>query len=241
MSRVLPQSLLRFAAGLLPLLLLLACPPSASAKIKYHSVALGVARTVPYSQEGDPDGALPTETRLRVRPLVVDGRVKDWTTGEVHDITDRSFAVRRAERVNDALPTDDHAIWVWQRGPWLLVNRTTGRISILHLPDYDPSVSNVVWFRDYGAYCGLKPSGKTLFAVVAQIAVRRAVLSKRLAAWHLADHPTPACAAAVWQRDPLQVTFRPTNGVAHSFAVVGSSAVLVEQGDGADSSSGAAN
>ena len=241
MSRVLPQSLLRFAAGLLPLLLLLACPPSASAKIKYHSVALGVARTVPYSQEGDPDGALPTETRLRVRPLVVDGRVKDWTTGEVHDITDRSFAVRRAERVNDALPTDDHAIWVWQRGPWLLVNRTTGRISILHLPDYDPSVSNVVWFRDYGAYCGLKPSGKTLFAVVAQIAVRRAVLSKRLAAWHLADHPTPACAAAVWQRDPLQVTFRPTNGVAHSFAVVGSSAVLVEEGDGGDSSSGEAN
>lgn len=240
MSRVGSQLFFRVAAGVLPLLLI-AWPPSVSAKIKYHSVALGAVRTVPYSQEGDPDGALPNETRLRVRPLVVDGRVKDWTTGEVHDVTERSFTVRRAERVNDALPTDGHVIWVWQRGPWLLVDRTTGRISVLHLPDYDPAVSNVVWFRDYAAYCGLKPSAKTLFAIVAQIAVRRPVLNKRLAAWKLDDHPTPACAAAVWQRAPLQVTFTPTKGMAHSFAVVGSSAVLVEQGDGAGSASGAAN
>lgn len=207
--------------------------PAHATKIKYHAVALGAARRVPYSAEGDPSGAQEGETSLTVRPLVVDGKVKEWTSGEVHDVTDRSFTVRRAIRMNDALPTDKHVIWVWQRGPWLLVDRTTGRISVLRLPDYDPSVSRVVWFRDYAAYCGLKPSAKTLFAIVAQIAVRRPVLSKRLGVWHLADPATPACSAAQWQRNPLQVTFTLTNGVAHSFALIGSSAVLVEDDDAA--------
>ena len=60
---------------------------------------------------------------LKVRPLMVDGKVKEWTTGEAHDVTDRSFAVRRAVRLNDALPADHGERWVWQRGPWLLVDR----------------------------------------------------------------------------------------------------------------------
>ena len=63
---------------------------------RVHSVVLGGAKKVPYSKAGDPAGALPSETELKVRPLVVDGRVKEWTTGEPHDVTDRSFAVRRA-------------------------------------------------------------------------------------------------------------------------------------------------
>lgn len=227
-------------AGLTLLVVLpaLTVPLHIYAKIKYHSVALGAVRVVPYSVEGDPSGALPGETTLRVRPLVVDGKVKGWTTGEVHDVTYRSFVVRRAERINDALPTDRHVIWVWQRGPWLLVDRSTGHISALRLPDYDPAVSGVVWFRDYAAYCGLSARGKSLYAVVAQIAVRRPVLNKRLGVWNLADHPSPACAAAVWQRNPLQVTFTPTNGAAHSFAMVGSSAVLVEDDDAGGSGSG---
>ncbi len=222
--------------GLLALALLLAATrPTAAAKLKFHSVALGAIRTVPYSVEGDPAGALPGETRLRVRPLVVDGRVKEWTTGDVHDVTDRSFVVRRAVRINDALPTDREVRWVWQRGPWLLVDRASGRITALRLPDYDPSVSDVVWFRDYAAYCGLNASGKDLYAVVAQIAARRPVLSKRISPWDLASHPAPACAAAVWQRNPLQVTFSPAGGAARSYDLVGASAVLVEDGDPGDS------
>ena len=215
--------------------------PVSAAKVKYHYVGLGAARTVPYSVEGDPSGALPGETKLEVRPLVVDSKIKEWTTGQVHDVTDRSFTVRRAVRINDALPTDHHVIWVWQKGPWLLVDRTTGRVSVLHLPDYDPSVSQVVWFRDYAAYCGLKPSAKSLFAIVAQIAVRRPVLNKRLGAWSVADHPSPACIAATWQRNPLQVTFAPTNGMTHSFALVGASAVLVEEDDAGGTDSGSGN
>jgi hypothetical protein len=89
----------------------------------------------------------------------------------------------------------------------------------------------VAWFRDYAAYCGLNAGGKQLFAVVAQVAARRPLLAKKLVAWDAADHPTPACAAAIWQREPLKVSFQPNGASAVSFDLVGTSAVLVEDGD----------
>lgn len=124
-------------------------------------MALGAVRTVPYSVEGDPAGARPDETKLRVRPLVVDGKVKDWTTGDVHEVTERSFTVRRAIRLNDALPTDKGEHWVWQRGPWVLIDRASGKITALRLPEYDPAVSDVIWFRDLAAYCGSAPAASS--------------------------------------------------------------------------------
>ena len=215
------------------LVLALATLASAAAHgaAKLHAVGLGAVRTEAYSAEGDPAGAQKGETQLKVRPLVVDGKVKEWTTGEAHAVTDRSFTVRRAMRLNDALPSDRAPRWVWQRGPWLLVDRTSGKVTALHLPDFDPSVSEAEWFRDYAAYCGLNASGKQLFAVVAQVEARRPLLARKLGAWDAADHPSPACAPAVWQRDPLQVRFAPTGGPAASFDLIGASAVLVEDGD----------
>jgi hypothetical protein len=198
---------------------------------KPHVVGLGAVRRVPYSLQGDPAGAQKDEAELKVRPLVVDGKVKEWTTGDAHDVTERSFAVRRAVRLNDSLPADKVARWVWQRGPWLLVDRGSGKVTALHLPDFDPGVSDVAWFRDYAAYCGLNAGGKQLFAVVAQVAARRPLLAKKLVAWDAADHPTPACAAAIWQREPLKVSFQPNGASAVSFDLVGASAVLVEDGD----------
>ncbi|MGB7135942.1 MAG: hypothetical protein WBD46_11680, partial [Acidobacteriaceae bacterium] len=88
-----------------------------------------------------------------------------------------------------------------------------------------------VWFRDDVAYCGLSASGKQLLAVVAQIAGRRPLLAKKLAPWDPADHPSPACAPAVWQRDPLRVSFQPNGAALISFDLVGASAVLVEDND----------
>src|SRR5580658_2160471 len=115
-------------------------PGAAGCVSKPHVVALGSVRREPYSIEGDPAGAQKDEKELKVRPLVVDGKVKEWTTGDAHDVTDRSFAVRRAVRLNDSLPTDktpDHAgHWVWQRGPWLLIDRASGKVTALHLADY---------------------------------------------------------------------------------------------------------
>jgi len=197
---------------------------------KPHIVVLGAAKRVPYSKAGDPSGAAPAEDALKIRPLVVDGSTKEWTTGDAHDVTDRSFVVRRVLRLNDSLPGDKLGHWVWQRGPWLLVDRVTGHATPLKLTHYDPAVSQVSWFRDYGAYCGVTASGKSLYAVVAQLAGRKPVLAKKLDAYDPdpKSHLDPVCALPDWQRDPLRVTFHPTGKGDLSFDIVPGSAVLVE-------------
>jgi len=212
---------------------------------KAHMVVLGSVRKVAYTKAGDPAGAAASEDSLKIRALVVDGGVKEWTTGDAHDVTDRSFVVRRAIRLNDALPSDKpgpadkQGHWVWQRGPWLLVDRVTGHIVALKLPDYDPGVSQVSWFRDYGAYCGVTASGKSLYAVVAQVAARKAVLAKKLVAFDLAHRPDAVCGAAEWQREPLRITFHPVGKDAVNFDIVPGSAVLVEDsGDDAETAAG---
>jgi hypothetical protein len=187
-----------------------------------------------YSKAGDPAGAATGENELKIRALLVDGVLKEWTTGDAHDVTDRSFVVRRVIRLNDALPsdkpapTDKQGHWVWQRGPWLLVDRATGHVVALKLPDYDPGVSQVSWFRDYGAYCGVTASGKSLYAVVAQVAARKPVLARKLAAFDPESHADPVCALAEWQREPLRITFHAAAKDSVSFDVVPGSAVLVE-------------
>jgi hypothetical protein len=187
---------------------------------------------VPYSKIGDPAGAGPEEKTLRTRPLLVDGRISEWTTGESHDVTDRSFVVRRALRINDSLPGDRAAHWVWQRGPWLLVDRLSGHVTALKLPDYDPTASQVAWFRDYAAYCGLTATGKSLYAVVAQVGTRKPLLAKKMGPYDPENHSWPVCGYPEWQREPLRITFHPGGAEdGTSFDVVGSSAVLVEDGD----------
>jgi hypothetical protein len=203
---------------------------------KVHVVALGAVRRAPYSKTGDPAGAAAGEDTLKIRPLVVDGVVKEWTTGDAHDVTDRSFVVRRVLRLNDELPGEKSPAlkhWVWQRGPWLLVDRVTGHIAALKLPDYDPGVSQVIWFRDYAAYCGVTASGRSLYAVVAQLTVRKPVLAKKLAPFDPSDRTAQACAVPEWQREPLRATFHPTGKDAVSFDIVPGSAVLVEDSEDA--------
>ncbi len=213
------------------------CLQTQAAPRKTHTVILGAAKRVPYSQAGDPAGAQAGEDALKIRALLVDGVLKEWTAGDAHDVTDRSFAVRRVIRLNDTLPTDKPGSdesknhWVWQRGPWLLVDRVTGHVTAVKLPDYDPGVSQVSWFRDYAAYCGLTASGKSVYAVVAQVAGRKPVLAKKLAAFDAANHPTPVCALPDWRRDPLRITFHPAGKDAMSYDVVPGSAVLVEESD----------
>jgi hypothetical protein len=208
--------------------LLIGIASAHAAARKEHSVYLGAVKHVPYSRQGDPAGAAAEETSLPIRALLINDARKEWTTGDAHDVTDRSFVVRRAIRINNSLPGDKQEQWVWQRGPWLLVDRATGRITALKLPDYDPAVSRVVWFRDYAAYCGLTPSGKSLYAMVAQLSVRRPALSKKLSAFQAGDRADPVCAAPEWQRDPLRVTFHPAGRDAVSYDFVPGSAVLVE-------------
>src|SRR3954471_17813427 len=91
---------------------------------------------------------------LKVRTLMVGSDVKEFTTGEIHQVTDRVFVVRRAYRLNDALPDDDKAAskWTWQPGGWLLVDRSSGHVARISLPDYDFLYSAASWYRDYVAY-----------------------------------------------------------------------------------------
>lgn len=217
------------------ILLASALPPIATAATKTHTVVLGAARKVAYSKTGDPSGALAEEIELKIRPLMVDGAVKEWTTGDAHDVTDRSFAVRRAIKLNDTLPGDKLGRWVWQRGPWLLVDRVTGKAAAIKLPDYDPGVSQVAWFRDYAAYCGLTAGGKSLYAVVMQVGAKKAAISRKLAAFDPEKAASPVCAPAEWQREPLRVTFHPAGQGAVGFDVAAGSALLVEDsGDEAE-------
>jgi hypothetical protein len=214
--------------------LLAAATAAPGAPRKAHTVVLGAAKRVEYSKTGDPAGAAAAEDALRIRALLVDGVLKEWTTGDAHDVTDRSFTVRRALRLNDALPGDAVPRWSWQPGPWLLVDRTTGHISALHLPDFDAEVSDAVWFRDYAAYCGTADTAKGgLFAIVAQLGARRAVVQKQIGKWPQTAHASPVCKPAVWQREPMRVTLQPTGGDAMTFDVVGA-ASLIEENDSAD-------
>jgi hypothetical protein len=116
------------------------------------------------------------------------------------------------------------------------VDRVTGHITALKLPDYDPGVSQVSWFRDYAAYCGVTASGKSLYAVVAQVAGRKPLLSKKLEAFEAGTKGDPACAPAEWQREPLRITFHPAGKEPVGFDLIPGSAVLVEEADEQESS-----
>ena len=216
---------------------MLALPLCADAAPKVHTVALGPVRRVPYvaadvAREAKEDEA----GTLRIRALTVDGVLREWTTGEPHSVTDRSFTTRRVLHVNDALPGDKAGRWVWQPGPWILVDRVSGRVTALHLPEFDASVSEVAWYRDYAAYCGIHVAAKGggLSAQVWQIGARRAALSKVIAPWPQPERIRPVCSTPVWQREPMRVTIQPTGGDAVSYDVVGTSTQLVEDGEGGD-------
>jgi hypothetical protein len=222
-------------SAVVPLLFVLLCAPlplaMRAAPPKTHAVALGGMRRVPYTPaEATADNKSEEATTLRVRPLLVDSQQKEWTTGDAHDVTERTFVIRRALRINDALPGEPQR-WTWQPGPWLMVDRTTGHITALRLPDFDPEISDVVWFRDYAAYCGIATTAKGgLVAVVAELGAHKAVLQKPIGPWPQANAAHPVCARASWQRTPMRATIQPTGGTAMTFDVVGTSS-LVEDGD----------
>lgn len=164
---------------------------------------------------------------LKVRALFVDSRLKEYTTGAPHEVTDRLFVVRRTFRVNDALPAENGNSnsnaprWQWQRGGWLLVDRLTGRVSQLNLPEFDPFYSTTSWYRDYIAYCGVSEDGKKLYAVVAQVGRRKPILKKDAGQPAGDDDPDSECPAPVWERSPMRVTFQPDDDQKLVFSIRG--------------------
>ena len=176
-----------------------------------HAIAFGKWMTVKWSA----DAANSSPIELKMRPLFVDGRLREYTLGEPHEVTDRVLVVQQAYRLNDALAGERGPQWKWQRGGWLVVERATGRVRKLALPDFDPSTSQASWYRDYVAYCGTSEEDGKLFAVVAQLARRKPLLRQHVAA---------ECAAPVWQRNPPRVTFAPAGAERRTFEVHGNAA-----------------
>lgn len=186
-----------------------------------------------------PDESQPME--IKVRPLFIDTRLKEFTVGAPHDVTDHLFVVRGAFRLNDALP-DEHISsprWRWQRGGWLLVDRASGHVSQIVLPEFDTYYSASSWYRDYVAYCGPSEDGKKLYAIVAQIGQRKPILKKSLGPVLVTDAgsnspkndlPDSECPAPTWQREPSRVTFAP-KGEAFTYSIRGHAAEVLTVSD----------
>ena len=168
-----------------------------------------------------------TSIPLKVRALMVNADVREFTTGEAHQVTDRIFVVRRAYRVNDSLPDDGSvAKWTWQPAGWLVVDRSSAHIAKLSLPNFDYLYSNASWYRDYAAYCGISDDGEKLYAIVAQIGLKKPVVKKLLGEAKDLEMPDSQCAAPVWQKQPMRVTFAPNGGEKMSFDIRGHAAEL---------------
>jgi hypothetical protein len=160
---------------------------------------------------------------IQVRPLYVDGTLKEFTTSEVHELSGEQFVVRRAFRLNDWRSQDEgqpHR-FRWQRGVWLLVDRTEGRITQLRLPAFDPFYSAVAWHGDYAAYCGLSDDGEKVYAVVTRLTDKQPLVYQQLGAARGGSRPESECALPQWRQQPLRVTFQPLGAAERTFAVAG--------------------
>jgi hypothetical protein len=191
----------------------------AEAAAKVHVITFGRWMTVQWVPGS---GAADKPLTIRVRALVVDGRTREYVLGTPHEVTERWFVVRRAFRVNDSLPQDSSVRWEWERGGWLLVDRLTGRVSAINLPEFDAHHSVASWYRDYVAYCGVADDGKKTYAIVAQLNRRKPVLRKLVLDAVPEDLPPDSvCAAPSWLRNPVRVSFEPAGGGKQTFAIRG--------------------
>jgi hypothetical protein len=171
---------------------------------KPHVITLGKWQTVKWVF-GASDA---TAIDLKVRGVFVDGKLKEYAVGPTHEVTENLFVIRRAFRVNDALPGEDaKGQWRWERGGWLLVDRGSGRISAITLPLMDSFYSMGTWYRDYVAYCGLSDDGKKIYAVITQLGRHKPLLRKSIGVAEYSEIPDSACLAPRWERAPIRVTF----------------------------------
>ena len=113
------------------------------------------------------------------------------------------------------------------------MDRTTGRVSAITLPEFDAYYSAGIWFRDYVAYCGVSDDGKKIYAMVAQLSRRKPVLKKPLSNDGVGDDAAPdsACAPPTWQRGPVRVSFEAAGSAKQTFAIRGHVVDLVNDAE----------
>jgi hypothetical protein len=177
------------------------------------------------------DGGEGKPVDIKIRPLYVDGRTKEFTVGLAHDVTEKTFVVQRIFRLNDSLPQENGpAHWRWEQGGWLLIDRVGGKVQPIALPEFDAYVSAVTWFRDYAAYCGISDDGQKTLTMIVQLGRRKPVLKKVVAD---AGAETAGCSSPAWQRDPVRVTFETKTGQKTTFAVKSRSAYVTIEDESA--------
>jgi hypothetical protein len=208
-----------FRAIIFVLLLLAPLAGVGASKPKVHVISFGKSMAVKLFLGPEEEHSAP----IKVRALYVDTKLKEYVTGEVHEVTDRLFVVRRAYRLNNNLPEEESKApnWVWERGGWLMVDRLTARVSQVALVEFDPFYSEGSWFRDYVAYCGVSDNGEKLSAVVMQLGRRKPVLKKELGDANQGETPDSECDAPSWEKRPTRVTFRPKHGGKQAFSIFG--------------------
>ncbi|MGC1452949.1 MAG: hypothetical protein WA830_23205 [Candidatus Sulfotelmatobacter sp.] len=211
------------------LVVLLFCVGLSAAAAKVHIITFGKWTTVQWFTGSGTDEKPLT---IKIRALIIDGRVKEYAVGAPHEVTEQLFVVRRVLRVNDSLPEDPGVRWQWQRGGWLLVDCLTGRVSAINLPEFDVYYSAASRYRDYVAYGGVGDDGKKTYAMVAQLSRRKPVLKKPLLNEVPEDAaPDSACPAPPWQRSPVRVSFEPGSGGKQTFAIRGQVVDLVNDAE----------
>jgi hypothetical protein len=196
---------------------------TAMAAVKAHVITFGKSTQVRWLAGADEN----TPLELKVRALYVDGKLKEFTIGSPHEITERLFVARRAFRVNDSLPDEATPRWLWQKGGWVLIDRVTGRITPLNLPEFDPYRSVASWYRDYVAYCGVSDDNQKLYALVIELGRRKPVLKKELRDAVLDDKPDSACQPPRWKRQPARVSFDPNGNEKATYLIRGHSVDVV--------------
>ena len=227
-----PSAMIHISRSLFRTALAIFLVPTFAAASKPHAIVFGKWTSVQWNPESgvNPEGQ--KSLTMKVRPLLIDARVREFTFGSPHEITERLFVVRRALRVNDSLPQESAPHWRWQRGGWLLIDRTTGRISVINLIEFDVLYSATSWYRDYAAYCGVADDGKKRYAVVVQIGRRKPVLNILLDGGNYVAGETPdgsACPDPAWQRNPSRVTFEPAGMPKQTFAIRGHTVDVVTE------------
>ena len=110
-----------------------------------------------------------------------------------------------------------------------MVDRSTGHISPVYLPEFDSYYSVATWYRDYVAYCGVSEDGEKVFQVVIQLGRRKPVL-KKPAGHGLGDSgPDSACMPPAWQRQPARVTFFSDGEAGATYQVRGHAVDLLKE------------
>lgn len=225
-------------------LLLFLLAPLALAAQKPHVISFGKVISAKWLVGAGEDH--PVE--IKIRPLYIDARLREFTVGPAHEVTDHFFVVRRVFHINDALPGEESSEprWRWQRGGWLLIDRASGHISPVVLPDFDSYYSAASWYRDYVAYCGVSDDGKKFYAMVSQLGRRKPILKKPIEdiegsrsttassqpqdSLPNPDMPDSLCAPPSWDRQPARVTFFP-KGERFTYSVRGHDAEVVTAED----------